>query len=404
MTEAQEVSRAFLGTYSPLVTMEEEAAMDWEASLTTTSSANVSLSYKPYEERPETYIVPVLFVLIFVVGLVGNGTLIAIFVRNRNLRSVPNTYIISLALGDLLVLLFTVPFNMVIYILDSWPFGNFVCKFSELVRDVSVCVTVFTLTALSADRYLAIVSNVRRAAGGVGRRTVRVAVGIWVASGVLALPAALTSGVREFSVGHKNITVCVLFSQDLPLWYSKVYVVTKFLLSYLLPLLVIAIFYLLMAMHLLSADDVPQESHVFHRQLRTRRKVAKIVLTFVLIFAVCLLPTNVFLVWYYVLPYGSYNDFWNAIRIIGFCLCFLNSCINPIALYCISGTFRKYYNHYLSCVLCCCKDGGGTGGTRALLQPSNSAFSRCRSFTMRGTTETITLTTLVQDRPSPATS
>lgn len=230
-----------------------------------------------------------------------------------------------------------------------------------------------------------------------------VAVGIWIASSLLALPAAVTSAVEEYSVGHKNITVCIVFANDLPEWYSKVYVVTKFLLSYLLPLLVIAVFYLLMARHLLSADDVPRESHVFHRQLRTRRKVAKIVLTFVFIFAVCLLPTNVFLLWYYVFPSGYYTAFWHSIRIIGFCLCFLNSCINPIALYCISGTFRKYYNHYLSCFLGCCDSRGGVGGTRALLQPTNSAFSRCRSFTMRGT-ETITLTTLVQDRSSPAAS
>lgn len=242
-----------------------------------------------------------------------------------------------------------------------------------------------------------------QAAGGVGRRTVRVAAGIWVASWVLALPAALTSGVKEYSVGHKNITVCILFPQDLPEWYSKVYVVIKFLLSYLLPLLVIAIFYLLMAMHLLSAEDVPRESHVFHRQLRTRRKVAKIVLTFVFIFAVCLLPTNVFLLWYYVFPSGHYTAFWHTIRIIGFCLCFLNSCINPIALYCISGTFRKYYNHYLSCLLCCSDSGNEVAGTRTLLHPTNSALSRCRSLTMRGT-ETITLTTLVQDRASPAAS
>jgi hypothetical protein len=83
---------------------------------------------------------------------------VILFARNKSLRSVPNTYIISLALGDLLVLLFTVPFVSFIYVLDSWPFGTVICKFSEFVREVSVGVTVFTLTALSADRYMAIVS------------------------------------------------------------------------------------------------------------------------------------------------------------------------------------------------------------------------------------------------------
>lgn len=85
-----------------------------------------------------------------------------IFLRDRNLRTVPNTYIISLALGDLLVLFFAVPFVSVIYISDSWPFGDAMCKLTEFMRDVSIGVTVFTLMALSADRYLAIVSSIRR--------------------------------------------------------------------------------------------------------------------------------------------------------------------------------------------------------------------------------------------------
>ena len=92
----------------------------------------------------------------------GNGTLIYIFIKNKEQRNVPNIYIISLALGDLLVLVFTVPFVSLIYTFESWPYGIFACKFSEFVRDVSIGVTVFTLTALSADRYMAIVSPVRK--------------------------------------------------------------------------------------------------------------------------------------------------------------------------------------------------------------------------------------------------
>ncbi|CAL4242234.1 unnamed protein product, partial [Meganyctiphanes norvegica] len=126
------------------------------------NGTNFTTGYIPWSQRPETYFVPTIFALIFVVGVIGNGTLIVIFVRNPTLRNVPNTYIISLALGDLLVLFFTVPFVSTIYTLESWPYGEFECKFSEFVRDISVGVTVFTLTALSADRYLAIVSPVRK--------------------------------------------------------------------------------------------------------------------------------------------------------------------------------------------------------------------------------------------------
>lgn len=47
--------------------------------------------YTPYDERPETYIVPVLFFVIFVVGVLGNGTLVVIFLRHKTMRNVPNT-------------------------------------------------------------------------------------------------------------------------------------------------------------------------------------------------------------------------------------------------------------------------------------------------------------------------
>lgn len=47
--------------------------------------------YTPYAERPETYIVPVLFAIIFVVGVLGNGTLVIIFLRHRAMRNIPNT-------------------------------------------------------------------------------------------------------------------------------------------------------------------------------------------------------------------------------------------------------------------------------------------------------------------------
>lgn len=49
--------------------------------------------YVPYGRRPETYIVPILFALIFVVGVLGNGTLIVVFLSVRQMRNVPNTWV-----------------------------------------------------------------------------------------------------------------------------------------------------------------------------------------------------------------------------------------------------------------------------------------------------------------------
>lgn len=47
--------------------------------------------YEDYKYRPETYMVPIMFGIIFIVGVVGNGTLIIVFIRHRAMRNVPNT-------------------------------------------------------------------------------------------------------------------------------------------------------------------------------------------------------------------------------------------------------------------------------------------------------------------------
>lgn len=47
------------------------------------------------------------------------------------------------------------------------------CKFSEFTKDLSVGVSVFTLTALSADRYFAIVDPMRKL---TGRRATRITI------------------------------------------------------------------------------------------------------------------------------------------------------------------------------------------------------------------------------------
>jgi hypothetical protein len=45
----------------------------------------------PLEQRLETYLMPLIFAMIFIVGVLGNGTLIIVFVRHKAMRNVPNT-------------------------------------------------------------------------------------------------------------------------------------------------------------------------------------------------------------------------------------------------------------------------------------------------------------------------
>lgn len=55
------------------------------------AEANSTDGYVPYKNRLATYIIPMIFALIFIIGVLGNGCLILIFFRHRAMRNVPNT-------------------------------------------------------------------------------------------------------------------------------------------------------------------------------------------------------------------------------------------------------------------------------------------------------------------------
>ncbi|XP_055921058.1 neuropeptide CCHamide-1 receptor-like [Eupeodes corollae] len=321
------------------------------------NATSTEIPFVPYVHRPETYIVPVLFAFIFIVGVLGNGTLIVVFLGVRQMRNVPNTYILSLALADLLVIVTTVPLTSTVYTVDSWPWGSFLCTLSEFIKDVSIGVSVFTLTALSGDRYFAIVDPLRKFhAHGGGKRatrmTISIAFSIWILAVLCGLPALISTSVKRVNINsNKSFSLCYPFPDEWGPGYAKLMVLLRFLVYYAVPLIIIGIFYVLIARHLVYTASVPGEMQGAVRQVRARKKVAVTVLAFVVIFGICFLPYHVFMLWFYYWPtsQNDYNSFWHVLRILGFCLSFANSCANPVALYFVSGAFRKHFNRYLFC-------------------------------------------------------
>lgn len=71
----------------------------------------------------------------------------------------------SLSVADLMLILTAVPFVSVVYTVESWPWGTRMCILSEFMKDFSTGVSVFTLVAMSLDRFVAIVNPLRRFQG-----------------------------------------------------------------------------------------------------------------------------------------------------------------------------------------------------------------------------------------------
>ncbi|XP_068407484.1 LOW QUALITY PROTEIN: neuromedin-B receptor [Eschrichtius robustus] len=297
-------------------------------------------------------VIPSLYLLIITVGLLGNILLVRIFITNSAMRSVPNIFISNLAAGDALLLLTCVPVDASRYFFDEWMFGKVGCKLIPVIQLTSVGVSVFTLTALSADRYRAIVNPMDIQTSGAVLWTCVKAVGIWVVSVLLAVPEAVFSQVAHIGgLDNGSFTACIPYPQTDEL-HPKIHSVLIFLVYFLIPLVIISIYYYHIARTLIkSAHNLPGEYNEHtKKQMETRKRLAKIVLVFVCCFVFCWFPNHIL----YMYRSFNYNEIDPSlghmiVTLVARVLSFCSSCVNPFALYLLSESFRRHFNSQLCC-------------------------------------------------------
>jgi hypothetical protein len=111
-----------------------------------------------------------------------------------------HSYIFSLAFGDLLVILITVPSAGLIFVYDTWPWegvtGEVICRAGEFAKDISIGVSIFTLVALAFDRYMAIVNPLKKLRVRSKMVIIIIAV-IWIFAIIFGLPAVIVSKVVD---------------------------------------------------------------------------------------------------------------------------------------------------------------------------------------------------------------
>ncbi|XP_076999826.1 neuromedin-B receptor [Tamandua tetradactyla] len=297
-------------------------------------------------------VIPSLYLLIIAVGLLGNALLLKTFVATSALRSVPNIFISNLAAGDLLLLVTCVPVDASRYFFDEWVFGRLGCKLIPAIQLTSVGVSVFTLTALSADRYRAIVNPMDVQASGALLRTCATAGGIWVVSVLLAVPEAVFAEVAPVaSLDNGSFSACIPYPPADEL-HPKVHSMLLFLVYFLIPLAVISVYYYHIARTLIkSAHNLPGESNEHaKKQMETRKRLAKTVLVFVGCFIFCWFPNHIL----YLYRSFHYKEIdlslgHMIVTLVARVLSFCNSCVNPFALYLLSDSFRRHFNSQLCC-------------------------------------------------------
>uniref|UniRef100_A0A8D2LSA0 Gastrin/cholecystokinin type B receptor n=1 Tax=Varanus komodoensis TaxID=61221 RepID=A0A8D2LSA0_VARKO len=129
-----------------------------------------------------------LYSLIFILSVFGNALVVAVLVTNKRLRTVTNSFLLSLALSDLMVAIFCMPFTFIPNLLRNFIFGKLVCKAMAYLMGMSVSVSTFSLVAIAIERYNAICNPLQSRVWQTRSHACRVIAATWLLSALLMLP------------------------------------------------------------------------------------------------------------------------------------------------------------------------------------------------------------------------
>ena len=70
----------------------------------------------------------VLYIIVFVVGLVGNFLVCLVVWSDRRMRTITNLFIVNLSVADFLVILVCLPTTVIGDVTETWYLGSVMCK------------------------------------------------------------------------------------------------------------------------------------------------------------------------------------------------------------------------------------------------------------------------------------
>ncbi|KAI8489235.1 Orexin receptor type 2 [Branchiostoma belcheri] len=346
------------------------------------------------------------YILVFLLALIGNGLVCFVVARNSHMRTVTNYFIANLSAGDLLVTIICLPPTLVVDIMETWFFGETMCKIIPYLQMVSVSVSVLTLCAIAVERWYAIVHPLKFKSTNARARTIICL--IWVVSLSIMAPLVPMYKTSRFYPEHKTdlMTVCDEHWPD-PI-YGKIYHAAIVMVLFGIPIVLMMVSYCMIVWKLWS-DQVPgissstslrapsrssdsqriktpvsrstsdnivlstsssaaatvvTASSSFHsgtgsiadktaeNTVQSRRKVARMLVAVVVVFAICYIPLMILT--FLKRVYGFFDVTNNrqgvyAAFMVSHWLLYLNSAINPLIYNFMSEKFRSEFKASLPC-------------------------------------------------------
>ncbi|KAG9340374.1 hypothetical protein JZ751_021487 [Albula glossodonta] len=280
-------------------------------------------------------LIPLIYITVCIIGLGGNTLVIHIVLRYSKTESVTNIYILNLAIADELFML-GLPFLAVQNVLHSWPFGSFMCRLVMTVDGINQFTSIFCLTVMSIDRYLAVVHPIRSSRWRRPQVAKAVNGTVWAVSFMVVLPVVIFADVL------KEGGICnIIWPQPADIWRAAFIIYTSTV-GFFCPLLVICLCYLMIVVKIRSSGKKVHATSTKRR--KSERKVTRMVVIVVAVFVFCWLPFYALNIINQVVPLPEEPQ---GVYYFVVVLSYANSCANPIVYGFLSDNFKRGFRKAL---------------------------------------------------------
>lgn len=278
----------------------------------------------------EQAFLPVLYSLLFVLGLLGNGAVAAVLLTQRVALSSTDTFLLHLAVADVLLVL-TLP----LWAVDAavqWVFGSELCKVAGALFNINYYSGALLLACISFDRYLSIVHATQLYRRGPPGRVALTCAVVWGLCLLFALPDFIFLSTHL----DERLNATIRCQYNFPLVGHTALRLLQMIAGFLLPLLVMAYCYARILAVLLASRG--------QRRLRAMRLVVVVVVAF----ALCWTPYHLVMLVDTLMDLGalarncareSHVDVAKSVtEVLGYMHC----CLNPLLYAFVGVKFREH--------------------------------------------------------------
>ncbi|KAA0723877.1 Kappa-type opioid receptor [Triplophysa tibetana] len=334
---------------------------------------------------PLIMVITAVYSMVFVVGLVGNCLVMYVIIRwpvpiagclnafailvddllaflyvlivrrYTKMKTATNIYIFNLALADALVTT-TMPFQSADYLLSSWPFGEIVCKVFISIDYYNMFTSIFTLTMMSVDRYVAVCHPIKALDFRTPLNAKGINVGIWMLSSAAGIPAMVLGGTQT----NNGTTECTLQFPDPYEYWDTVMKICVFGFGFVAPVLIISVCYSLMLLRLRSVRLLSGS----REKDRNLRRITRLVLVVVAAFIICWTPIHIFILLRALVAVPETTAVMAA-YFLCVALGYTNSSLNPVLYAFLDENFKRCFKDF--CLPARGRAGGmGVSGRRVM--------------------------------------